>query len=202
MSPSPRSAQPPAASRFELLGEALGTLVLVGLLCGLLVPALPAVTAGMRQLRRQREGLTVRWIDQLRCTWQVLSERPSTGLAVLGPAALSAAAALAAASGLPHGGAYLALLAVVWALTAQVVLRAATLWAPGERWLELVERAAGHSTDDVKGSMVVVATIVAATAIAFLVPPLAVLVPGILCLATLAATERGPAALRAAGRGR
>jgi hypothetical protein len=184
------------ASRFEATGEALGTLVVVGVLSLLVVPLLPALTAGTVQLRRQREGLVVRMADQLRTTWQVFRESPATALAGPAPVVVLLLGAAVVGAGLPLGRAYLVVLGATTLACCVVVLRACPLWSPGARWRDLCRESLAAAGTDVPGTAALTATLVATLAVAALVPPLVLLAPGVLALASVGVVDR-----RGPGRG-
>lgn len=178
-----RGGTPPVR---ELLLVVLG----VGVLSVPLVTVLPAVAAGSAHLRRSLTGAgggpRALWRDvvaALRGVW---------------PYALGSLALLvllwfdvAAGDGGLAGGAGTQVFA--WLLAAVLVvglLRAAGDWRPGASWREVVRAAGRRAGDDLAGSALVLLAVGLCAVAVRALPPLGLLVPGVLALVVVAVERR------------
>ncbi|MFG3204441.1 hypothetical protein [Streptomyces sp. NPDC048192] len=178
------------AERFALFAESLLTGVWIAVASLGVVTCPAAFAAGARHLRRhaghRAGGLREFAADfraALRGGWAV-------GLAGWVVAALAWVDVRAVRAGLPGGplmGA-VGLFALIGVAVAG--LRAAALWAPGERWRSLLAAAGRRTVRDPAGSFLLVGGAVLVVCSALLIAPLAVPVLGAVAAAAVAVEER------------
>jgi hypothetical protein len=178
------------AERFALFAESLLTGVWIAVASLGVVTCPAAFAAGARHLRRRaghRAGglreFATDFRAALRGGWAV-------GLAGWVVAALAWVDVRAVRAGLPGGplmGA-VGLFALIGVAVAG--LRAAALWAPGERWRSLLAAAGRRTVRDPAGSFLLVGGAVLVVCSALLIAPLAVPVLGAVAAAAVAVEER------------
>ncbi|GAA2205081.1 hypothetical protein [Streptomyces bangladeshensis] len=182
--------EPVFADRFGIFAECLltGVWIAVASLGVVTYPA--AFAAGARHLRRRtahRGGgwreFTADFRSALRGGWAV-------GVAGWGAALLAWADVQAVRAGLPGGplAGAVGLFALIG--TAVAGLRAAAVWAPGERWRVLLAGAGRRTVRDPAGSFLLVGGAVLTCCSALLIAPLAVPVSGAVAAAAVAVEER------------
>ncbi|MDG4830943.1 hypothetical protein O7627_16745 [Solwaraspora sp. WMMD1047] len=185
-------APPARGQRFALFGECLLTGLLVTLAAVPVVTLLAALAAGAAQISAHVDGEST----ALRAfAGRLRSAYPGSAGWSLGAAGAFALLALDAAvlrTRVPGGG----LVAVVSGLTAVglavLLLRAGALWRPGDRWPDLLRRAAHRTVvADRSGSLLLVLALGLLALVTWQLLPL--LVPMIGCVVMAAvATERRP----------
>ncbi|MFF5536176.1 hypothetical protein ACFY71_27470 [Streptomyces cinerochromogenes] len=180
----------PFGERFGIFAECLltGVWIAVASLGVVTYPA--AFAAGARHLRRRaahrgggRREFTTDFRSALRGGWAV-------GVAGWVAAGLAWVDVQAVRAGLPGGplvGA-VGLFALIGLAVAG--LRAAAVWAPGERWRVLLAGAARRTVRDPAGSFLLVGGAVLTCCSALLIAPLAVPVSGAVAAAAVAVEER------------
>ena len=178
---------------------AFGEMLVVGLAVTALslpvVTAAPALAAGVRHLEDHlgERPDTVRGLFSL--AWQAIRTGWLSGLAsaaVLGLLLLNVALG---SQGLVPGGAALAVVSgALAAAVAVVVCRVAARWAPGRRWSQLWREGAAAAIGDPVGSLLVLAGIGVGLVVAWMLPPLIVIAPGLTAVALVAAELRRRAA--------
>lgn len=177
--------------RVGLFGESLTVGLAVSVLSLPVVTALPALAAGVAHVRRHVDGRpdTLRdlWDDfRLACRGVWLVSVGSVALLVL----LAFNVSLAGTGALPGGTGVRVVSLVVAVLLVVALLRAAAGWTPGAVW-RLVLRDAGRRTgDDLTGTFLLVLALALCGVILWMLPPLVVIVPGLLALATVAVEHR------------
>ncbi|MFC4616659.1 hypothetical protein ACFO3K_18165 [Cellulomonas algicola] len=177
--------------RVGLFGESLTVGLAVSVLSLPVITALPALAAGIAHVRRHVDGRpdTLRdlWDDfRLACrrVWLV-----SVG-SVLLLLVLAFNVSLAGTGVLPGGTGVRVISVLVAVLLLVALLRAAAGWTPGAVW-RLVLRDAGRRTgDDLTGTFLLVLALGLCGVIVWMLPPLVVIVPGLLALATVAVEHR------------
>jgi hypothetical protein len=181
--------------RFGLFSEVLVVGLGVSLLSLPVVTALPAVAAGVAHLRRHVGGrsdtLADLWADfRVACRGVWVVSVASVLLLVV----LAFNLRVSGSGGLP-GGTGVRVFSAVTAVTLLVVLlRSAAGWVPDARWKDVLRDAGRRTGDDLAGSSLLVVALGLCAVIVWMLPPLAILVPGLLSLAVVAVERR--AALR------
>lgn len=177
--------------RVGLFGESLTVGLAVSVLSLPVVTALPALAAGIAHVRRHVDGRpdTLRdlWDDfRLACRGVWLVSVGSVVLLLL----LAFNVSLAGTGALPGGTGVRVVSVLVAVLLVVALLRAAAGWTPGSVW-RLVLRDAGRRTgDDLTGTFLLVLALGLCGVIVWMLPPLVVIVPGLLALATVAVEHR------------
>ncbi|MEU2927586.1 hypothetical protein ABZ636_21405 [Streptomyces sp. NPDC007251] len=178
------------AERFALFAESLltGVWIAVASLGVVTYPA--AFAAGARHLRRRTGHRAGGWREFAADFRAALRGGWAVGLAGWTVAALAWVDMRAVRAGLPGGPLMGA--AGLFALIGLAVagLRAASLWAPGERWRSLLAAAGRRTVRDPAGSFLLVGGAVLVVCSALLIAPLAVPVLGAVAAAAVAVEER------------
>ncbi|MEV4339141.1 hypothetical protein [Streptomyces sp. NPDC049590] len=179
-----------SAERFGVFAETLLTGVWIAVACLGVVTCPAAFAAGARHLRRRTAHQGGGWRQfaadfrsALRGGWAV----GVAGWAAVWVAWLDVRAVRAGLPGGPLVGA-VGLLALLGLAVAG--LRAAAVWAPGERWRALLADAGRRTVRDPAGSFLLVGGAVLTCTSALLVAPLAVPVLGAVAAAAVAVEER------------
>ncbi|KOX04576.1 hypothetical protein [Streptomyces sp. NRRL B-3648] len=182
--------EPLLADRFGLFAECLLTGVWISVASLGVVTCPAAFAAGARHLRRrtahQGGGLrefTADFRSALRGGWAV----GVAGWIIVLLAWVDVRAVRAGLPGGPPAGA-VGLLALIGLAVAG--LRAAAVWAPGERWRALLAGAGRRTVQDPAGSFLLVGGAVLTCCSALLIAPLAVPVLGAVAAAAVAVEER------------
>ncbi|SHN47769.1 hypothetical protein [Cryptosporangium aurantiacum] len=171
--------------RFSLFADVLLVGVLTFLASLPLVTAFAALTTACRVLSlRVASETTVTVPGYGRTFVAVLRSHPGVLLFPL----LLLGDALALAVGAPGG----AVLAVVLGAVALVGLGAAARWEPGSSWSAVLRGAALALLRHPGDGLLLLAAVVVAGVLAFTVPLMITLVPGVLALAAVAVTRRRP----------
>lgn len=177
--------------RVGLFGESLTVGLAVSVLSLPVVTALPALAAGVAHVRRHLSGRpdTLRdlWDDfRLACRGVWLVSVGAVALLLV----LAFNVSLAGTGALP-GGTGVRVVSIVAAVTLLVaLLRAAAGWTPGASWRVVLRDAGRRTGDDLTGSGLLVLALGLCGVIVWMLPPLAVIVPGLLALATVAVEHR------------
>ncbi|MGW5457953.1 hypothetical protein [Streptomyces sp. NPDC003996] len=178
------------AEGFAVFAECLLTGVWIAVACLGVVTYPAAFAAGARHLRRRtghqgggRREFAADFRAALRGGWAV-------GLAGWILAALAQVDVLAVRAGLPGGPAAGAVGLFALIGLAVAGLRAAAVWAPGERWRVLLAAAGRRTVRDPAGSFLLVGGAVLVVCSALLIAPLAVPVLGAVAAAAVAVEER------------
>jgi hypothetical protein len=178
------------AERFAVFAECLLTGVWIAVACLGVVTYPAAFAAGARHLRRRtghqgggRREFAADFRAALRGGWAV-------GLAGWILAALAQVDVQAVRAGLPGGPAAGAVGLFALIGLAVAGLRAAAVWAPGERWRVLLAAAGRRTVRDPAGSFLLVGGAVLVVSSALLIAPLAVPVLGAVAAAAVAVEER------------
>ncbi|MET8804554.1 hypothetical protein [Streptomyces sp. NPDC004546] len=178
------------AERFAVFAECLLTGVWIAVACLGVVTYPAAFAAGARHLRRRaghqgggRREFAADFRAALRGGWAV-------GLAGWILAALAQVDVLAVRAELPGGPAAGAVGLFALIGLAVAGLRAAAVWAPGERWRVLLAAAGRRTVRDPAGSFLLVGGAVLVVCSALLIAPLAVPVLGAVAAAAVAVEER------------
>ncbi|MGW2644576.1 hypothetical protein ACWC2T_06570 [Streptomyces sp. NPDC001393] len=178
------------ADRFGIFAECLltGVLIAVASLGVVTYPA--AFAAGARHLRR-RTGHRAGGLREFAADFRAAVRGGwAVGLAGWVLAGLARVDVQAVRAGLPGGPlmAAVGLFALIGLAVAG--LRAAAVWAPGERWRALLAAAGRRTVRDPAGSFLLVGGAVLVVCSALLVAPLAVPVLGAVAAAAVAVEER------------
>ncbi|GGR86477.1 MULTISPECIES: hypothetical protein [Streptomyces] len=178
------------AERYGVFAESLLTGVWIAVACLGVVTYPAAFAAGARHLRRRTAHQGGGWREftadlrsALRGGWAV----GAVGWAAAAVAWLDVRAVRAGLPGGPLVGA-VGLLALLGLAVAG--LRAAAVWAPGERWRVLLADAGRRTVRDPAGSFLLVGGAVLTCCPALLIAPLAVPVLGVVAGAAVAVEER------------
>ncbi|CAL9626589.1 hypothetical protein [Streptomyces sp. enrichment culture] len=178
------------AERYGIFAESLLTGVWIAVACLGVVTYPAAFAAGARHLRRRtgHQGggwreFTADFRSALRAGWAV----GAAGWVAAVVAWLDVRAVRAGLPGGPLVGA-VGLLALLGLAVAG--LRAAAVWAPGERWRVLLADAGRRTVRDPAGSFLLVGGAVLTCCSALLIAPLAVPVLGVVAGAAVAVEER------------
>ncbi len=187
--PDERSV-PTVAERFALFAECLVVGVLVTLTLPGVLTILPAWAAGCTHIRAHLDGESTALRKLL--TDFAAACRHSLPVSLL----LAAAFALLVVDlaivrlGLP-GGLLVAGVCAASAVALTVVsMRAAATWTPGARWTELVRQAALRAVRDLRGSLLLVLTLVMLLIATWQLLPLLVPMVGCAVMATVAVERR------------
>ncbi|MER6226481.1 hypothetical protein ABT189_39045 [Streptomyces sp900105755] len=178
------------AERFGIFAECLltGVWIAVASLGVVTYPA--AFAAGARHLRRRTGQVRGGWREFVADFRVAVRRGWLVGLAGWGAVAAAWTDVQAARAGLPGGplvGA-VGLFAVIGLVVAG--LRAAAVWAPGDRWRALLTAAGRRTVRDPGGSFLLVGGAVLVVCSALLIAPLAVPVLGAVAAAAVAVEER------------
>ncbi|GAB3255462.1 hypothetical protein [Kineosporia babensis] len=179
------------SGRTGLFAEMLVVSLAVALLALPGLTALPALAAGCAHLRRHVEGSS----DSLRYLWADFRRAVRHGWGWGALTAVTAAAAVttfarADLEGMPGGGSAAWISAAVTVVAAIVLLRAAALWSPDQRWPDLIRAAAEATVRDLGGSALLLLALGLSFTIVWMFAPTVVLVPGMLVLAACAVVSR------------
>lgn len=174
---------------------AFGEMLVVGLAVTALslpvVTAAPALAAGVRHLEAHLDDRPDSVRGLLSLAWEAIRTGWLFGLAsaaVLGLLLLNVALGL---QGLVPGGGALALVSgALAAAVAVVVCRTAALWRPGSRWPALVREGGSLTVGDPVGSLLVLAGLAVGLVVAWMLPPLIVIAPGLTAVALVGAERR------------
>jgi hypothetical protein len=178
---------PVFGQRFVLFSDCLLLGVLTFLAALPLVTAFAAVTAACRLLAdRVDRDAEVTVTAYGRAFVAVLRSHPGVTLVPALVVFLVAVDALALAAGAPGRPA----LAVALGVLAVVGLRAAAGWAPGNAWSVVLRSAGADTVRQPGGSALLLAAVAVAIVLAWTVPLMIVLVPGVLALAPIAVGRR------------
>lgn len=186
--------------RFGLFSQMLVVGLGVSVLSLPVVTTLPAMAAGAAHVRRHLTGRPDRVVDlwrdfvaALRGVWPYAVG--SLALLVL----LWFNLAVAGAGAVPGGAGVQVLTWLVVAALVVVLLRAAGGWRPGAAWRDVMRAAGRRAGDDLAGSGLLLLALGLCTVVMWMLPPLVVLVPGMLALAVVA-VEHVAGRRRPAGR--
>ncbi|AEE47436.1 hypothetical protein [Cellulomonas fimi] len=177
--------------RVGLFGEALTVGLAVSVLSLPVVTALPALAAGVAHVRRHLSGRP----DTLRDLWDDFRAAcRGVWLVAVGSVALLLLLAFnysLAGTGVLPGGTGVRVVSAAAAVSLLVaLLRAAAGWAPGASWRIVLRDASRRTGDDLAGSGLLVLALALCGVIVWMLPPLVVVVPGLLALATVAVEHR------------
>ncbi|AKJ14338.1 hypothetical protein ABB07_31090 [Streptomyces incarnatus] len=178
------------AQRFAVFAECLLTGVWIAVASLGVVTCPAAFAAGARHLRRRTGDHGGGWREFAADVRAALRGGWAVGLAGWILAALARVDVQAVRAGLPGGplvGA-VGLFALIGLAVAG--LRAAAVWAPGERWRVLLAAAGRRTVRDPAGSFLLVGGAVLTVCSALLIAPLAVPVLGAVAAAAVAVEER------------
>lgn len=177
--------------RVGLFGESLTVGLAVSVLSLPVVTALPALAAGIAHVRRHLDGRpdTLRdlWDDfRLACRGVWLVSVASVLLLLV----LAFNVSLAGTGVLPGGTGVRVVSVVIAVLLLVSLLRAAAGWAPGAAWSAVLRDAGRRTGDDLSGTFLLLLALALCGVIVWMLPPLVVIVPGLLALATVAVEHR------------
>ncbi|ACZ29932.1 hypothetical protein Xcel_0900 [Xylanimonas cellulosilytica DSM 15894] len=179
------------AGAFGLFAEMLLVGLAVSVLSLAAVTALPAVAAGVAHVRRHLHGrpdgvadLGRDFLAALRGGWV------SWVAAVVVLVVLAFNVAAGASGAVPGGTGVVVVTCAVTAVVVVALLRAAARWTPGARWRGLLSAGARAAYDDVAGSALLLLAVGLSCLVVWMFAPLVVLVPGLLCFATVAVEAR------------
>lgn len=178
------------AERFGVFAECLLTGVWIAVASLGIVTYPAAFAAGARHLRRRTAQVKGGWREFVSDFRAALPGGRLVGLAGWAAVAAAWVDVQAVRAGLPGGplvGA-VGLFAVIGLAVAG--LRAAAVWAPGDRWRTLLAAAGRRTVRDPGGSFLLVAGAVLVVCSALLIAPLAVPVLGAVAAAAVAVEER------------
>nr|MDT0660348.1 hypothetical protein [Micromonospora sp. DSM 115978] len=183
-------APPGRGQRFALFGECLLTGLMVTLAALPVVTLLAALAAGCAQIRAHVDGEST----ALRAFGgRLRSAYPGSALwslAAGGAFALLALDAVALRTRVPGGGAVAAVCVLAATAGAVLLLRAGALWRAGDRWPDLLRRAARRTAvDDRSGSLLLVMAVGLLALVTWQLPPLVIPMVGCVVMASVA-TER------------
>jgi hypothetical protein len=173
-----------------LLGEVLlaGVLVTVGSL--LLVTAVPSLAAAVAHVRRQTTGRDIAVGRFAREWWAAVGALWPLGLAAVAVALLLDFDLRLASSGvLPGAEVVAAVVAVAAAIAVVVLLRAAGAWSDddgtprGAGVRQVLAEGVDRTRDDLAGSVLLLVAVGLCVTFVWMLPPLVVLVGGLLALA-------------------
>lgn len=197
-----RLGTPPPELRRRFGGRgigAFGEMLVVGLAVTALslpiVTALPALGAGVRHLEGHLTDRpdTVRGLFSL--AWAAIRSGWLFGLAAAAVIGLLLLNVALGVQGLVPGGAALAVISGALAAAAAVVAcRVAALWTPGSRWRDLWREGRPLALSDPVGSLLVLAGLGVGLVVAWMLPPLIVIAPGLAAVSLVAAERRRRAA--------
>lgn len=191
---APRGTLAYGTTRFALFGEVLLVGVIVGVLSLPVVTMVPALTVGVRHLRRHLVG-------EADSTRRLLRDLPPAvrdlwPLGLLTPVVLALFSFnlwLATTDLAPGGWGVGAVSAVLGVVVVVVVLRVAGTWEPGQRWWPAVRVAGRRARQDLAGSFLLIGAVVMCGVLVWMLMPLVLVVGGLLAFAMLAVEYRlGP----------
>ncbi|WP_243883886.1 hypothetical protein [Cellulomonas fengjieae] len=189
--PRPDEKRLLGGGRFGLFSEALMVGLGVSVLSLPVVTAVPALAAGVSHVRRHLDGrpdtLAALWDDfraACRGVWPVAVGAPLLLLLLLVNVQLTGV------EGMPGGTGFRVVTVFLVAVVLVVVLRAAAGWSPGASWWTVVQAAARRTGDDVTGTFLLLVALGLCAVMVWMLAPLAVVVPGLLCLAVVAIEHR------------
>ncbi len=177
--------------KVSLFGEMLvvGLVVTACTLTGVL--AVPALAAGVQHLRRNLSARSDSVGDLLAGVRDALRHGWLLTVGYAAAAALLCVSTAMGAQGLVPGGAAYATVSGALALAVLVlVCRAAGLWRPGARWSDVLRQSRDVTVGDPVGTCFVLAGVLVGATVVWMLPPLAVIVPGMLALSLIAAESR------------
>ncbi|AKN73899.1 hypothetical protein QR97_32995 [Streptomyces sp. PBH53] len=182
--------EPVFADRFGIFAECLltGVWIAVASLGVVTYPA--AFAAGARHLRRRAAHQGGGWREFTADFRSALRGGWAVGVAGWGAALLAWVDVQAVRAGLPGGPLVGAVGLFALIGTAVAGLRAAAVWAPGERWRVLLAGAGRRTVRDPAGSFLLVGGALLTCCSALLIAPLAVPVSGAVAAAAVAVEER------------
>ncbi|WP_432104158.1 hypothetical protein [Streptomyces sp. bgisy091] len=180
-----------------LLSEVLLTGVLTTIGSLLVVTAVPSLATGVAHIRRQAAGLDTGVGRFAREWWAAVRDLWLLGLAGFAVVGLLAFDLLIVASGALPGSRLVALMVgVSAALAAVVLLRTAGAWSdrtgrPASATVrELLTEATSATRDDLTGSVLLIVAVVLCSTFVWMLPPLLLLVGGLLALAVVGVEAR------------
>ncbi len=177
--------------KVALFGEmvVVGLVVTAFMLTGVLT--VPALAAGTQHLRRTLAAKANSVGDLFTSVWQALHHGWLLTVVYVVAAALLVLNATMGAQGLIPGGRGYAAVSGGLALAIMVLIcRSAGLWHPGARWSDILRQAREVTVGDPVGTCFVLAGILVGATVVWMLPPLAVIVPGMLALSLTAAESR------------
>ncbi|MFE6968868.1 hypothetical protein [Isoptericola sp. NPDC057653] len=196
----------PAGGGETRTGAALGLfaeVVLAGVLVALgsllVVTAVPSLAAGVAHVRRQVTGRDVGLARFARDWWAAVTALWPLGLAAVGVALLLALDwRLARADVLPGAGVVAVVVAVAAAVVVAVLARAAGAWSePGDgadagrrTAREALAEGVRRTQDDLSGSVLLAAAAALCVVFVWMLPPLVLVVGGLLSLAVVGVDAR------------
>ncbi|MFF7371724.1 hypothetical protein [Streptomyces tricolor] len=182
--------EPVFADRFGIFAECLltGVWIAVASLGVVTYPA--AFAAGARHVRRRAAHQGGGWREFTADFRSALRGGWAVGVAGWGAALLAWVDVQAVRAGLPGGPLVGAVGLFALIGTAVAGLRAAAVWAPGERWRVLLAGAGRRTVRDPAGSFLLVGGALLTCCSALLIAPLAVPVSGAVAAAAVAVEER------------
>lgn len=190
-----QGAVPGSFGKFAFFAEVMLTGLYVAVLSIPVVTALPALTAGVRHLRRfvagEADAVSMVWADfRAACSgvWFVaVGSIAALFLVVLN--------LWASSTGALPGGALVGLVSAAFGVALLVgLLRAAGDWEPGARWTTLVASGIRGIAADVQGSALLLSGVLMAGVFVWMLKPLALVVGGLVALAVMSVGHRERAA--------
>lgn len=179
-----------------LFGEMLTVGLVVAGLSLTLITALPALAAGVYHLDRHITARADTLRDLLVAVWRAVRGGWLVGAAVAVVTALLTLNVALGMQGLVPGGRLLAVVSIVLgAVVVVVACRAASLWRPDDSWSALLRHAWDLTASDIVGTGYIVASIGVCAVVIWMFLPMALLTPGMLAVAMLAARRRHVAAV-------
>jgi hypothetical protein len=155
------------------------------------VTAIPALAAGVHHLDEHARGgrdsigrLLHFGVQAIRSGWWF------GALSAVVVVALVANAVLASSDAVPGGSVVAVASGLAAAVAATIACRVAALWRPGRTWGSMWRRGRILAFEDPIGSVFVLCGIVVAAVVVWMLPPLVVIAPGLVALATVAAERR------------
>lgn len=197
-----KGAVPGSFGKFALFAEVMLTGVYVAVLSIPVVTALPALTAGVRHLRRflagESDSVSAIWTDvRAACSgvWLVATgSLVALFLVVLNLWAVSTGA-------LP-GGAVVGVVTAAFGVALVVgLLRAAGEWQPGARWTTLLVSGVRGIAADAAGSAFLLSGVLMAGVLVWMLKPLGLVVGGLVAFAVVSVAQRDRTARVGAGAG-
>ena len=186
-----QGAVPGSFGKFAFFAEVMLTGLYVAVLSIPVVTALPALTAGVRHLRRfvagEADSVSMVWADaRAACSgvWFVaLGSLAGLFLVVLN--------LWASSTGALPGGALVGLVSAAFGVALLVgLLRAAGEWEPGARWTTLVASGIRGIAADAQGSALLLSGVLMAGVFVWMLKPLALVVGGLVALAVMSVGHR------------
>ncbi|GIT79030.1 hypothetical protein LLS1_06990 [Leifsonia sp. LS1] len=160
-----------------------------------IVTIVPALAAGTRHLDEHVSAKrdSVRELASL--GWAAIRGGWLFGTIAAAVVALLLLNVVLGVEGLVPGGGVLAAVSGALAVVAAVTVgRVAARWQPGARWSQLWRRHRTDAITDPVGSLFVVAGLLVAVTVVWMLPPLIVIAPGLVAVALVAAERRRRAA--------